>query len=444
MLAVPPEKLTELLAVFQAEDVEATVIGRFTSTGNLSLRARGELVGELDLEFLHEGTPRPVRQASYTPAEIPDPGCPAPPQGHARTILALCASPDSASKEWIVRQYDHEVQGMSVIKPLVGVKSDGPGDAAVLQPLASSRKGIAISCGANPRYGLLDAEAMTEAVIDEALRNVVAVGGDPSRTAILDNFSWGNCDKPDRLGSLVRSAQACYRAAKAYGTPFISGKDSLNNEYRVGDRTLAIPPTLLVSALALVPDVGRTVTMDLKRAGSRVYLLGRTQVELGGSQYLGLLGLDGGRVPRPDLEEAPRIFAALHRAIGAGLVLACHDLSEGGLAVAAAEMAFAGELGLELDLSKVRLEPADASGKSRTGFDPGSAQLYSESCSRFLVEVAEGSAASFEKALAGLPCAEIARVVETKRFAARGVDGKPLFELDLEELRRAHTGGFRG
>jgi phosphoribosylformylglycinamidine synthase len=444
VLAVPPEKLAELLAVFHAEDVEATVIGRFTSTGKLSLRARGELVGELDLEFLHEGTPRPVRQASYAPAKLPDPGCPAPPQGHGKTVLALCASPDSASKEWIVRQYDHEVQGMSVIKPFVGVQSDGPGDAAVLQPLSTSRKGIAISCGANPRYGLLDAEAMTEAVIDEALRNVVAVGGDPARTAILDNFSWGNCDKPDRLGSLVRSAQACYRAAKAYGTPFISGKDSLNNEYRVGDRTLAIPPTLLVSALALVPDVGRTVTMDLKRAGSRVYLLGRTRVELGGSQYLGLLGLEGGRVPRPDLAEAPRIFAALHRAIGAGLVLACHDISEGGLAVAAAEMAFAGGLGLALDLSKVRLEGPEASGKSGTKFDPGSAQLYSESCSRFLVEVAEGSAASFEKALAGLPCAEIARVVETKRFAARGVDGKPLFELDLEELRRAHTGGFRG
>jgi phosphoribosylformylglycinamidine (FGAM) synthase-like enzyme len=331
-----------------------------------------------------------------------------------------------------------------VIKPFVGVQSDGPGDAAVLQPLASSRKGIAISCGANPRYGLLDAAAMTEAVIDEALRNVVAVGGDPTRTAILDNFSWGNCDKPDRLGSLVRAAQACYRAAKAYGTPFISGKDSLNNEYRVGDRTLAIPPTLLVSALALVPDVGRTVTMDLKRAGSRVYLIGRTRVELGGSQYLGLLGLEGGRVPRPDLAEAPRIFAALHGAIGAGLVQACHDISEGGLAVAAAEMAFAGGLGLDLDLSKVRLEPAEASGKSGTRFDPASAHLYSESCSRFLVEVAEGSAASFEKALAGLPCAEIARVVETKHFAARGVDGKPLFELDLEELRRAHTGGFRG
>ena len=444
VLAVPPEKLDELLAVFRAEDVEATVIGRFNATGKLSLRAQGELVGELDLAFLHEGTPRPIRTASYTPAVLPDPGCPRPGKGHAATVLALCATPDTASKEWIVRQYDHEVQGMSVLKPLVGVQMDGPGDAAVLRPLASSNKGIAISCGANPAYGLLDTGAMAEAVIDEALRNVVAVGGDPARTAILDNFSWGNCDKPDRLGSLVRASEGCYRAAKAYGTPFISGKDSLNNEYRVGDRTIAIPPTLLVSALSIVPDVARCVSMDLKRAGSRVYLVGRTKSELGGSQYLTQAGLQGGAVPRPDLAEAPKLFAALHSAIQAGLVLACHDLSEGGLAVAAAEMAFAGGLGLELELAKVRLEDAAPSGKSRAEFDPESARLYSESCSRFLVEVAEGSAASFEKTFAGLPCAAVARVVETKHFAARGVEGKPLFELALEDLRRAHTGGFRG
>jgi phosphoribosylformylglycinamidine synthase len=377
------------------------------------------------------------------PRQLTEPAL-APETDCGKALLAVLADFGVCSKEWIVRQYDHEVQGMSVLKPLVGVQMDGPGDAAVLQPLPGSRKGLAISCGANPSYGLLDAGAMAEAVIDEALRNVVAVGGDPSRTAILDNFSWGNCDKPDRLGSLVHAARGCYRAAKAYGTPFISGKDSLNNEYRVGDRTIAIPPTLLVSALALVQDVSRCVSMDLKRAGSRVYLLGRTRTELGGSQYLRALGLDGGAVPRPDLEEAPRLFAALHRAISSGLVLACHDLSEGGLAVAAAEMAFAGGLGLDLELAKVALLDPESAGKSRTGIDPESARLYSESCSRFLVEVAEGSAASFERLLAGLPCADVARVVPTKRFAARGVDGKPLFELELEELRRAHQGAFRG
>jgi phosphoribosylformylglycinamidine synthase len=441
VLAVPQATLDELLAVFAAEDVEATVIGRFTSSGRLQLRAQGLLVGDMDLHFLHEGTPKPVRKATYQPANQDDPGCTAPRAGHARTLCALLGSPDIASKEWIVRQYDHEVQGMSVLKPFVGVAMDGPGDAAVLQPLAHSAKGIAIGCGASPRYGLIDAGAMAEAVIDEALRNVVAVGGDPARTAILDNFSWGNCDKPDRLGALVHASEGCYRAAKAYQTPFISGKDSLNNEYRVGDTSIPIPPTLFVSALSIVPAVGRATSMDLKRAGSRLYLVGRTRDCFGGSHYYEHEGLRGGRVPRPDLAEAPHLFAALHGALAQGLALSCHDLSEGGLAVAAAEMAFAGGLGAELDLARVSYEPR---GKSASPVDPDSARLYSESCSRLLVEVPEGSAASFERALAGLPCAAVGRVIGESRLIVRSTQGTELFSVSLAELSKAHKSSFQG
>lgn len=448
VFAVPQEHVAELLALCDAEDVEATVIGRFTDTGKLVLRYAGELIGELDMHFLHEGTPKPVRQAAWSAPKLAEPGCPAPenaganaPRDHRGVLLALLASPDIASKEWIVRQYDHEVQGMSVVKPFVGVRQDGPGDAAVLQPLHTSRAGIALGCGASPRYGRLDPGAMAEAVIDEALRNVVAVGGDPARTAILDNFSWGNCDKPDRLGALVLASKGCKRAALAYRTPFVSGKDSLNNEYRVGDTTLAIPPTLLVTALARVPDVGRSVTMDLKRAGSRVYLVGRTRAELGGSHYLGLVGRDGGRVPRPDLAEAPRILAALHRAIAAGDVLACHDLSEGGLAVSAAEMAFAGELGLALDLGAVAL--AESPAKSGTAaFDPDSVKLYAESCTRFLVEVAEGSATRFENELRGLPVSRVGTVTAEPKLVIRSTRSTPLVDVHLDELRRAHRGRF--
>jgi phosphoribosylformylglycinamidine (FGAM) synthase-like enzyme len=446
VLAVPPETLADLLATFAAEDVEATVIGTFTKTGQLVLRALGERMAELDLEFLHGGTPRPVRKATYSPASSPDPGCPAPSsaKGHGATLLGLLASPDIASKEWIVRQYDHEVQGMSVLKPFVGTHSDGPGDAAVLQPLASSKKGIAIACGANPRYGELDAGRMAEAVIDEALRNAVAVGADPDRTAILDNFSWGNCEKPDRLGALVHAARGCQRAALAFGTPFISGKDSLNNEYRVGERSIPIPPTLLISALGIVPDVARSTSMDLKRAGSRVYLVGTTKVEFGGSHYLSLAGLAGGTVPAPDLVLAPRLFRALHGALKAGLALACHDLSEGGLCVAAAEMAFAGGLGLELELARVPFAAAPIDPKNRAMIDPDSARLYSESCSRFLVEVGEGNTAAFERALEGNAFAAVGRVVAAPRFSARGIGGQLLFDLDLEDLRRAHHGTFQG
>ena len=441
VLSVPEADVAALLAVFAAEDCEATVIGRFTDTGRLVLRYEGQVVGDLDLRFLHGGTPRPVRRASYSTPALPDPGCPAPAasgRDHRQVLLALLASPDVASKEWIVRQYDHEVQGMSALKPLVGSRMDGPGDAAVLKPLRESPMAVAIACGAAPRYGLLDPGAMAGAAIDEALRNAVAVGGDPDRTAILDNFSWGNCDKEDRLGALVLAAQACRDASLAYGTPFISGKDSLNNEYRVGGESRSIPPTLLVSSLAIVPDVARTVSMDLKAAGSRLYLVGETRGELGGSHYLGLLGLDGGRVPRPDLALAPRILRAVHAAIRAGTVLACHDLSEGGLPVAAAEMAFAGGLGVEIDLGKVRLPALEKN------FDPDSTRLYSQSCSRFLVEVAEGSATAFERAFQGLPCDAIGRTSSETKLRIRGSAGGILVDADIEELRRAFHGGFQG
>jgi phosphoribosylformylglycinamidine synthase len=307
-----------------------------------------------------------------------------------------------------------------------------------MKPLPESPMGVAISCGAAPRYGLLDPGAMASAAIDEALRNAVAVGGDPDRTAILDNFSWGNCDKEDRLGALVLAAVACREAALAFGTPFISGKDSLNNEYRVGGESRSIPPTLLVSALALVPDVQRTVSMDLKAAGSRLYLVGTTRAELGGSHYLGVAGLQGGTVPSPDLAVAPRILRAVHAAIRSGTVLACHDLSEGGLAVAVAEMAFAGGIGAEIDLARVTLPTLEKT------FDPDSTRLYSQSCSRFLVEVAEGSAAAFERAFQGLPCAAIGRTTPGSKLQIRGSAGGILVEAEIEELRRAFHEGFQG
>jgi len=440
VFAVPPEHLSELLALFAAEDVEACAIGRFTDSGRLIVRDGGELVGELDNRFLHKGNPRTLRRASWTPPRLADAGCPASADPRA-DLLALLALPNVASKEWIVRQYDHEVQGRSVVKPLVGVRGDGPSDAAVLRPLPSSNRGAVLALGAAPTYGLVDPYAMALAAIDEALRNAVAVGGDPARTAILDNFSWGNCAKPDRLGGLVRAARACYDAAMAYGTPFISGKDSLNNEYRVGGESLAIPPTLLVSALAWMPDVSRALTMDLKRAGSALYLVGTTRAELCGSQYLllrgHLPGTSGGRVPRPDLEQAPRILAALHSALREGLAESCHDLSEGGLAVALAEMAFAGDLGARLELARVPLEePLEA------GYEREAVALYSESCTRFLVEVAPERRAAFEQKLAGLPCALVGEVLAEPVLRIERARGAA--EIGIEELRRAHAGSFHG
>ena len=283
--------------------------------------------------------------------------------------------------------------------------------------------------GINPKYSDIDPYAMAACAIDEALRNVVAVGGDPSRTAILDNFCWGNCAKPDRLGGLVRAAKACYDLAMAYGTPFISGKDSLNNEYQTAEGTIAIPATLLVSAIALVPDAAKCVTSDLKETeGSVLYLVGLTKNELGGSHYYALRKAVGNHAPLPDLATAPKLLAAMHQAIQAGLVRSCHDLSEGGLAVAAAEMAFAGDIGLKITLSKVQ----------RTDDVVRDEQiLFSESTTRFLVEVHPLNAAKFERLLKGLPRTQLGRVMPEKRFVCVGLGGENVIDESLEDLRQA-------
>ena len=437
VLAVPPEKLEACIAVFAAEDVEATAVGTFTDTGRLVLRYEGTVVGDLDMDFLHHGTPKPSRQASWSPPEHPDPGVPAC-EDVGTTLRALLAAPNTASKEWIVRQYDHEVQGLSVEGPMVGVNGDGPGDGSVLRPLESSHKGIAITCGASSRYGRLDPGRMAAAAIDEALRNAVAVGGDPARCAILDNFAWGNCDKPDRLGALVLAAEACRDAALAYRTPFISGKDSLNNEYRVGQKSIPIPPTLVISALAIVPDVRQSITIDLKGAGNLCFQVGLTRAEVGGSEYLALRAAEGGVVPAPDLETAPALLAALHGAIGAGLVRSCHDLSEGGLAVAAAESAFAGGLGLDLDLARIPCEPLGETA------DPDATALFSESTTRFLVEIAPEDQGAFEAALGEHPFALIGRVRADRLLEIRGVGGGVLASLDVGDLASAHQSSFQG
>jgi len=443
VLAVPPEQLDDLVACFESEEVEAAAIGRFTDTGRLVLRHSGEVVGDMSMHFLHEGTPRPVRRAEWTAPEHPDPGAPSPAsldafaaaeRPHEAALLALLARPTIASKEWIVRQYDHEVQGMSIVKPLAGVRGDAPADGVVMKPLAESRKGFALGAGANPRYGVLDPRAMAEASIDEALRNVVAVGGDPDHTAILDNFSWGNCDKPDRLGALVHASKGCYAAAMAYGTPFVSGKDSLNNEYRVGDETLSIPPTLYVTAMARVPSVANAVTMDLKESGNLLLLVGVTGAELGGSEYLAMAGRPGGAVPRPDLDRAPKALRQLHGAMKLRQVRACHDLSEGGLAVAVAEMCIAGDVGADIDLSALDHEPF------AEGYDEDATLLYSESCTRFLVEVEPGKKFNFQTKMMGVAVTPIGRVSKKPRLTIKGSAGHTLVDVGVDEIRAAFTG----
>ncbi|NOZ57833.1 MAG: phosphoribosylformylglycinamidine synthase subunit PurL [Calditrichaeota bacterium] len=433
VIFVPPDKLDEALALFASEDVEATVIGHLTGDRRLRLYYKGHLVGDLDMEFLHHGLPRTVRRATWSAPEHPEPDFPEP-EDLGPSLHRILSSWNVASKEWVIRQYDHEVQGGSVLKPLVGAQDDGPSDAAILRPRLDSYRGIILANGCNPKYGDIDPYWMAASAIDEAVRQVIAVGGSRQRLAILDNFSWGNTDKPDRLGSLVRAAQACYDVAKAYGTPFISGKDSLNNEFQADGESIAIPGTLLISALAVMPDVRKAVSMDLKRPGNLLYLVGDTKAELGGSHYFALHGAVGNSVPKVDLELAPRIFDALSSACGQSLVRSCHDLSEGGLGVAAAEMAFAGGLGAKLDLRSV----PTSDGTARSDW-----LLFSESNTRFLVEVEPDNEAAFCEALAGLPFAKIGLVTTEPRLRVTGLDGRLVVDEDIYELKRSWQEPFR-
>jgi phosphoribosylformylglycinamidine synthase II len=432
IVAVRPDKSETFDALCRAEGVEATVLGRFTETGGLVLKYRDQQVADLAMAFLHDGRPPVIREATYTPPAVRPLEIPRKPR-FDDDLKRILGSLNVCSKEWAIRQYDHEVQSGSAIKPLVGVHSDGPSDAAIVRPDLRSQRGVVIACGMNPRYGDLDPYWMAASAIDEAVRNCVAVGADPARIAILDNFCWGNTERPEVLGSLVRAALACRDVAVAWSTPFISGKDSLNNEFSYLDaagrrQTVSIPPSLLISALGQIDDVSHAVTMDAKEAGNLIYLVGRTKNELGGSHFAQVNGLEGGDVPQVDLELALQIFRALHQAISRGVVRSCHDLSEGGLGVAAAEMAFAGGLGMDLDLSCSR----DASGLQ----DPA-VLLFSESNTRFLVEIPPQHRDQFEAAFADLPVVRLGTVSGHSRLTVTDSTHGTLIDSPLSELRHA-------
>ena len=381
VVAVPPENVPALQAICDTFDVALTDIGEFTGSGRLIVRYAGRVVLELDNRFLHEGIPQRRLRAAvgevnrYTGREedrYTGGGAKYPSDALAERLMTLLSSPNIASKAAVIRIYDHEVQGGTVVKPLTGTLNDGPSDACVLKPIGTrGSRGIVLSNGINPTYGKRDAYRMAWSVIDEAIRNAVAVGADPQRIALLDNFCWGDPLRAETLGSLVEACRGCHDAAIHYGAPFISGKDSLNNEYIGADgQRHAIPPTLLISAIGLIEDVNQAVTMDAKEAGDAVYLVGEFQP---------VADQPSATVPAPSLN-APATYRALHAAMRAGLVRAGHDLSEGGLAVAAAEMCIGGRLGMALDIGEAH----------------AAVTLFGETNGCLLVEVRAADCAAFE------------------------------------------------
>lgn len=425
ILSVPPRYIKKVIRIFNSEGVEATVIGKFTNSKKLELYYKNQRVCELDMDFLHNGLPMPekkarIRKAKFESVRFPEP------RDYNNVLLDIIESYNCSSREWLVREYDHEVQGASVIKPFTGVYKDGHQDAVVIKPLLYKNKGIVISCGINPAYGKYDAYNMALSVIDEALRNIVATGGNITKCAMLDNFCFASPEREDVLGDIVLSARGCYDGAKAFGVPFISGKDSLNNEwFDENGQSHLIPPTLLISAIGIIDDVRKCITMDFKRPESFIYLVGVTKEELGGSEYLRLLKIKNSTVPGVNLKLAPQIMKRLHRAIINGLVASSHDLSQGGLALALSEMAMAGDIGCQIDLGRIKFM-----GKKRRD----DILLFSESNTRFLVEVLPVYKSAFENIMEDLPWAMIGKTIQTRKVEIYS-SKKLLIELPIRVLR---------
>jgi phosphoribosylformylglycinamidine synthase len=433
-LAVPPPHLDAFMELAARRDVEATVLGTFTDTGLFHVLYDGKTVALLDMDFLHHGLPEMHLPAQWQPPHFPEPSFPCP-DDLSESLRQMLGRLNICSKEWVIRQYDHEVQGRSVIKPLVGLHNDGPSDAAVLRPLLDSMEGVIVANGICPRYSDIDTYHMAACAIDEAIRNVIAVGGSLGHIAGLDNFCWPDPvqsertpDGPYKLAQLVRANQALYDYCTAYGVPCISGKDSMKNDYHIGDTKISVPPTLLFSVIARMPDVRRAITMDVKQPGDAVFILGETRAELGASEYYALHGVIGNRVPQVDAQRARVLYVALSHAMQRGLVSACHDCSDGGFGVAAAEMAFAGGLGMHLDLRPMPRE---------SDITRDDVLLYAETASRFVVTVPPQHREAFRELLHPCAIGEVGHVLADPDFIVVGLGGQVVIRSTIADLKEA-------
>ena len=417
-MAVPQTNLAEFLAMAEEMDVEAVSLGEFTDSGYFHITYAGKPVACLSMDFMHDGVPQMQLAAVWEKPtcalaandktiEVKD-------AEQGALLRAMLGRLNICSKEYVIRQYDHEVKGGSVVKPLVGKAADGPGDAGVVRPLLTSDKGLVLSHGICPKFSDYDTYWMMANAIDEAVRNAVAVGADPSCKDGVDNFCW--CDPvqsertPDghyKLAQLVRANKALYDCCLEYGVPCVSGKDSMKNDYTGGGVKISIPPTVLFSVMGIVPDVHKAVTSDFKAPGHRIYILGETRRELAGSEVAAQLGVQACHVPVVDAKAAAKRYKNVFAAMQEKLVSACHDLSDGGLGVALAEMALGGRLGCRVSLDSIAAEPMTVT-----------ELLYSESASRLLVTVAPENAAAFEAHFAGQACACIGEVAAGQELVA--------------------------
>jgi len=432
-LAVDPRKVDVFSELAKKMGVEATVLGTFTKSGIFHVRYGEKTVAYLDMKFMHDGVPQMKLAAKWRAPKNTEPAF-AEPANLGKAFAQMLSRLNICSKEAVVRQYDHEVQGGSVVKPLVGAQNDGPSDAGIVRPILDSMEGVVVAHGICPRYSDIDTYHMTACAIDEAIRNAVAVGADLDYLAGLDNFCW--CDPvqsvktPDgeyKLAQLVRSNMAIYDYTTAFGVPCISGKDSMKNDYAIGKTKISVPPTLLYSVIGKIKDVRKAVTMDAKRPQDLVYIIGETIDELGGSEWFAQHGAIGNKVPQVNVKKAIKKYRALHKAIQAGLVASCHDCSDGGLGIALIETAFAGDLGMNVDLKDVPYR-----GKKRNDYI-----LFSETASRFVVTIHPQDQSKFEKIMAENVLAEVGFISNDGLFQISGLNGKLIIKEKIGKLKAA-------
>ena len=438
-LAVPGAHLDELVSLANEMGVEVTDFGHFTDSGYFHCLYQGKTATYLPMKFIHDGVPQMKIPAKWRPPELTEPDFQEP-EDLGQVLQDMLGRLNICSKEAVVRRYDHEVQAATVIKPFVGVANDGPSDAAVIRPLFDSFEGVVVAHGICPSYSDIDTYDMMANAIDEGLRNFVSVGGNINHVAGLDNFCW--CDPvlsnktPDgeyKAAQLVRANQALYDYCLAFGVPLISGKDSMKNDYMVGDTKISIPPTVLFSVIGKIEDLRCAVTMDAKAPGDLLYILGKTCNELGGSEYYALHHTVGKNVPQVNAEKALLRYQTVNLAQAEGLVASCHDLSDGGLAVALAETAFSGGFGLDVELAKVPLDQPIRQDKL----------LYSETASRLLVTIKPNDKNRFEELFSDQEFACIGKVTEEGLLKIKGLNNEVLLCLDIDELKAAWQSPLR-
>lgn len=436
-LAVPPEKVEAFESLMKRRGVEMTIIGEFNDSGSCKVQYQGKEVMDIDLEFLHDGLPQRSLKTTYTKVRHEEPGeaCPA---DLGPVLLKMMGRLNIASFDFLSYQYDHVVQGGTILGPLHG-KGKVNSRASVIAPVLSSRKGVVVSQALNPLYSDIDTYAMAACAIDSAVRNSLSVGGSLKELALLDNFCWCSSNDEERLGQLKAAAEACYDYAVAYGTPYISGKDSMFNDFNgynaKGEKVqISVPPTLLISSIGVIEDYRRCVSLDLKLPGDLIYILGTTADEMGGSEYYSMLGFCGNSVPQVNAQSALKLYAAFEAAVQKDLLASAESIVLGGLGVSLARVAIAGKIGLDVDLSNV----SQASNLSADHI------LFSESQSRFLVSVSPQDQAAFEALFQGQSCILIGQALPDQHFRVKDAAGKNIVDTNLSELEKAYRSTFKG